>query len=160
MRLWRISNYRDLSGEGGRRVDGRWHHKGRPVVYLADHPSSALLERLVHLEIDVEDLPTNYQLLGIEVPDTLAMEELSLATIEGGAPGWRASPNICRNMAKTWFEKAPSALLRVPSAISPYSFNFLLNPMHPDAGQVSVTSMEKVDYNSRLFATLTKKTGS
>jgi RES domain-containing protein len=57
MRLWRISNYADLSGEGGRRAEGRWHERGRPVVYLAEHAALALLETMVHLEIEYEDLP-------------------------------------------------------------------------------------------------------
>ena len=69
MRLWRISNHADLSGEGGRRVGGRWHERGRPVVYLSEHPALALLENLVHLEIDSEDLPSGYQLLTVDVPD-------------------------------------------------------------------------------------------
>ena len=71
MRLWRISNHASLSGDGGLYASGRWHTRGRRVVYLADHPASALLEVMVHLEIDAEDLPTHYQLLGVEVPDGL-----------------------------------------------------------------------------------------
>jgi RES domain-containing protein len=50
MELWRISNYADLSGAGGLRAAGRWHSQGKRIVYLADHPSSALLEMLVHLD--------------------------------------------------------------------------------------------------------------
>ncbi|HXH47142.1 MAG TPA: RES family NAD+ phosphorylase [Bradyrhizobium sp.] len=56
MRIWRISNFDDLSGIGGLKTDGRWHDRGRHVVYAADHPASALLEVMVHLEIDVEGL--------------------------------------------------------------------------------------------------------
>ena len=50
MELWRISNYADLSGIGGLKAAGRWHSQGRRIVYLADHPSSALLEMLVHMD--------------------------------------------------------------------------------------------------------------
>ena len=50
MELWRISNYADLSGAGdGLLAAGRWHTRGRRIVYLADHPASALLEMLVHM---------------------------------------------------------------------------------------------------------------
>ena len=65
MRLWRISNHVDLSGEGGRRAAGRWSHQGRRVVYLAEHPALAMLETLVHLEVDVEDLPSTYRLIEV-----------------------------------------------------------------------------------------------
>jgi len=47
MELWRISNYADLSGAGGLQAAGRWHTRGKRIVYLADHPASALLEMLV-----------------------------------------------------------------------------------------------------------------
>ncbi len=35
MVIWRIGNHADLSGTGGMRSSGRWHHRGAPVVYLA-----------------------------------------------------------------------------------------------------------------------------
>ena len=41
MLLWRMSNHADLSGEGGRRVAGRWHERGRPVVYLSEREPAA-----------------------------------------------------------------------------------------------------------------------
>jgi RES domain-containing protein len=59
MDLWRILNYADLSGLGGLRAAGRWHSQGRRIVYLADHPSSALLEMLVHLDRSL--IPSTYQ---------------------------------------------------------------------------------------------------
>ncbi|MGB9409097.1 MAG: RES family NAD+ phosphorylase, partial [Terracidiphilus sp.] len=53
--LWRISNYVDLSGEGGLTASARWHTKGKPVVYLADSPAGAMLERIVHMTDMYED---------------------------------------------------------------------------------------------------------
>jgi RES domain-containing protein len=50
------------------RTDGRWHVRGQRVVYLSEHPALALLEVLVHLEVDPADVPTSYQLLTIELP--------------------------------------------------------------------------------------------
>ena len=64
MRLWRISNHASLTGEGGLYASGRWHTRGQRVVYLADHPASALLEVMVHLEIDAEDLPLALSVAG------------------------------------------------------------------------------------------------
>ncbi|PXX98309.1 RES family NAD+ phosphorylase [Halomonas sp. LBP4] len=49
--VWRISNFKDFSSIGGTMVSGRWHHRGHPVVYLADCPATALLEVLVHFEL-------------------------------------------------------------------------------------------------------------
>ena len=55
--LWRIINYRSRDGAGGLLVSSRWHLRGRPVAYLTLHPTTALLETLVSMEIDAEDLP-------------------------------------------------------------------------------------------------------
>jgi RES domain-containing protein len=114
MRLWRISNHADLSGEGGRSVAGRWHERGCPVVYLSEHPALALLENLVHLEIDPEDLPSGYQILTVEVPDG-RIESLGEPELDRTAPGWRVDQAITRGLAATWFDERRSLLLRVPS---------------------------------------------
>ena len=57
MRLWRISNRASLSGDGGLLASARWHSRGKRIVYLADHPASALLEVIVHLEVKAENMP-------------------------------------------------------------------------------------------------------
>ena len=64
-RLWRISNYADLSGTGGLRFHARWHTMGSLIVYCADHPAAALAEYLVHL--DPEDFTEAFNLLTIEI---------------------------------------------------------------------------------------------
>jgi RES domain-containing protein len=101
MRLWRVSNHADLSGEGGRRVAGRWHERGRPVVYLSEHPALALLENLVHLEIDPEDLPSGYQILTVEVPDG-RIESLAESELDRTAPGWRVDHAVTRGLTASW----------------------------------------------------------
>jgi hypothetical protein len=40
------------------------------------NPATALLETLVHMEIDSEDRPERFQVLRIEGPDTLSIEEI------------------------------------------------------------------------------------
>ena len=76
-RLWRISNYHSLNGKGGLKYPGRWHNAGLPVVYLAESPAGALLETLVHLMVDPEDIPDEFQLLAVEIPDAMPIEDLA-----------------------------------------------------------------------------------
>ncbi|WP_369720983.1 RES family NAD+ phosphorylase [Bradyrhizobium sp. LLZ17] len=112
MELWRISNYVDLSGVGGLRAGGRWHSQGRRIVYLADHPSSALLEMLVHMDRDL--IPPTYQLLRIAIPDDIVVE---IAGPEW-PPDWRTQMMVSREVGDRWLDRSTSALLQVPSAIS------------------------------------------
>ena len=79
MEIWRISNYADLSGIGGVRAAGRWHSQGRRIVYLADHPSSALLEMLVHMDRDL--IPPTYQLLRIDIPPDMKIEAVTASDL-------------------------------------------------------------------------------
>lgn len=42
--LWRVSDYIDLNGDGGRKASARWHTAGSRVVYLADSSMMLLLK--------------------------------------------------------------------------------------------------------------------
>src|ERR1700730_12321749 len=152
MLLWRISNHADLSGAGGRRVAGRWHERGRPVVYLSDHAALALLESLVHLEIDPLELPSKYQILTVEVPDASGIERLTVSELDRGAPNWRFDQKITRKLTASWLGQRKSLLLRVPSVIVPHGSNYLFNPLHADAAKAKIVEVAKVDFDPRLFA--------
>jgi RES domain-containing protein len=151
MRLWRVSNHADLSGDGGRRADGRWHERGHPAVYLAEHAALALLEVLVHLEIDPEDIPSRYQLLTAEVPDTVAVEQLAEAELAARMANWRHAPDETRKLTWSWLSERRTALLRVPSVIVPAAYNYLLNPLHPAAEEITILARQTVQYDARLF---------
>lgn len=148
MRLWRISNYVDLSGVGGLVSSGRWHSRGTEIVYLAESPSAALLERLVHLEIDPDDLPNTYQLLAIEIPDHLPFETVAPNDL---SPDWRTNDAASRPIGDIWLQTRRTPLLRVPSAITPHTLNWLLNPKHPDAPNVKITDVIDTPFDQRLF---------
>jgi RES domain-containing protein len=60
MVLWRISRHRELSGTGGLRASGRWHHAGHRIVYLAESPAGALLEVCAHTS--AHDIPPDFLL--------------------------------------------------------------------------------------------------
>ncbi|MBB5017669.1 RES domain-containing protein [Chitinivorax tropicus] len=147
--LWRISNYADLSGKGGLIGPARWHSKGRPIIYLATSPASALLETLVHLEIStLTALPRNYQLLRIQVADTV-----SAAAIEPDhlTDDWRTQTLLTRSIGDQWLRQGASALLYVPSAIVPFTQNVLLNPLHLDASHCQILSAQHYPFDDRLL---------
>ncbi|AJE23921.1 RES family NAD+ phosphorylase [Azotobacter chroococcum] len=145
MILWRISAYADLSGIGGLRASGRWHHLGRPVVYAADSPAGAMLEVLVHLEIDPEDFPTTLQLIRVELPDLVSRAELPPLPEH-----WKSDPEVTRAMGDRFLDGRSALLLPVPSAIIPCTTNYLFNPAHPEASGASIQA-EKFPLDSRLI---------
>jgi RES domain-containing protein len=147
--LWRISNYPDLSGEGARGASGRWHTLGSLVVYLAENPASAMLERVVHLTDRNEEgiLPRFFQLLQVSVPDEIPIKPLSaIARVD-----WKEHPESTQLIGDAWLASLETPLARVPSAIVPRTWNYLLNPEHSDAKKVEVAEVIKERFDNRLL---------
>lgn len=149
MIVWRISNYLDLSGQGGLRAPARWHNAGAAIVYTASSPASALVEMLVHLELgDVDYLPDSFLLLMIDVSDNVPIITLDESKL---SPGWRMLEEETRAAGDAWLRESRLAILSVPSAIVPHTKNYLINPSHPDAKKIKIQSYGRYPFDSRLF---------
>ena len=130
------------------RTPGRWHTRGRRVVYCAQSPAAALLEILVHFEIDIQDLPVRYRLLKIEVPDDVHVERVSHGQL---AADWPDKTEVTRALGDDWLAKDSAAPLSVPSAIVPETFNVLLNPAHQDAKRIVIVQAGEHAIDPRLL---------
>ena len=148
MVIWRISNHTDLSGAGGIRSSGQWHHHGAPVVYLAENPALAMLEVLVNFELAPGEVPGAYMLLEVEFPDDRSIHVLDDSDLPHG---WREHRAFTQGIGSDWLASRSSALLGVPSAVMPKSRNCLLNPRHPDAAAAVIKSVSGVPFDQRLF---------
>ena len=148
MLLWRISNYATLDGRGGLFASARWHTQGRPIVYFAQTPAGALAEALVHLELDLGNLPASYKLLKADAPDELAIREVTEADLPAN---WKEDLIVTRTIGDEWLAARSTALLRVPSVIVPETYNVLLNPEHRDAARVKVLWHRRYPWDQRLF---------
>lgn len=147
MTFWRISGFANLTGEGGLLASARWHTKGRPVVYLAESPAAAMLERLVHVVQQAGLAPSNYTLLEIHADDSLPIESL----MEKPGRLWRDQTDVTRAAGDRWLAAAKSPLARVPSAVVPRNWNYMLNPLHPAAERVRILSRLEETFDPRLF---------
>jgi RES domain-containing protein len=148
--LWRISNHADLVGLGGEKADGRWHTaaRGRRIVYLSEHPALALVEVLANLKGDPKLFPDTYRMMKVEAPDGVSSSTLPVDSL---AADWREQVRDTRAMGDAWLEAGESALLWVPSAVAPESWNVLLNPLHREARLVTMVWARRVAYDKRLF---------
>ena len=141
MRIWRISDHADLSGRGGILAEGRWHRRGTPIVYCADHPATAMLERLVHL--DPEEAPDAYKLLAIDVEASAPTTRIDPNDLPDD---WRDEPNATRAIGTDLLQRAEHLLVLVPSVLVPHAWNVLLNPRHEAAAHCRI-----VEICDRLF---------
>jgi RES domain-containing protein len=142
--LWRISRHLDLSGTGGLRAPGRWHHAGCPIVYLAATPAAALLEVCAHTTAG--DVPPDFTLLKIMGPDTRA-PSVGLRDLP---KDWRARLDVTRDLGTSWLRRKESVLLRVPSALAPETVNFLFNPVHSAATRFRIEEVFVYPFDLRL----------
>jgi RES domain-containing protein len=144
--LWRISQYVDLEGKGGLKSDGRWHRRGRRVVYLGESVAGVVLERLVHL-MDDRKLPAGLQLISVDYPQSLECEEV----LDTHLPNdWQANIETTQDAGDLWLQQRKTALLKVPSAVTPRTTNFLLNPEHSDWHLVKPAEYFRFDFDTRL----------
>jgi RES domain-containing protein len=150
MILWRLTRrpYADLRGRGGEFADGRWHTRGRPVVYCAASAALAVLEVRVYLDLPLDLLPDDYVLMRIEAPDDLALQIISPSDLP---TGWRPRENLCRPIGDAWLAEGSTALLSFPSAIVEVERNLLIDPENPDAARITVAEIVPFPWDERVF---------
>lgn len=129
-RLTRSKYAEDLAGTGGLYAAGRCNHKGTPVIYAAQQPSLALAEVLVHLDLD--EVPLDYVLVTIEIPDTV--------------PTRQATPEEA--LAASTNPDIPVFL--VPSVVVPQELNVV---MYPQAAgfRAAIIKVEPFRIDERLL---------
>jgi RES domain-containing protein len=135
-----------FSGEGARLYGGRWNPKGTVVVYTAGSRALALLEMLVQ----DEPLRATYWIIPATIPDTVRSEQVTLKSLPHN---WISSAQgeTLRTIGQTWIVRGKSAVLAVPSAVMPAETNYLLNPLHPDFGQIQIGKAQKLQTDLRLL---------
>lgn len=127
-------------------ASGRWHTRGHPVVYTGGSRSLAILEKLVHT--DPEDLPDDQVLLTVDIPDDVATESVALASLP--ATWTHPLDSACMALGDGWLQRGSAAVLRVPSAAVPEESNYLVNPLHPDAGRITIRADRPFRVDERL----------
>lgn len=146
---WRLTRrkYSDLTGEGARRVGGRWNSPGRAAVYLCEEAALPVLEVLVHLDLPPDLVPSDYVLMRVELD---ALGAVPGRAMEQGPEGPLTLARSRRH-GDAWLEEARTPLLRVPSAIVPESFNLVLNPAHPAAASLPPPASRPFGFDPRLL---------
>ena len=147
-RLSRARFSKDLSGRGAELAGGRWNSKGTPILYTSDSIALCTVEVAVHMPLGI--LPFDYQLVKIELPDTLEIKELPVTTLPAD---WKSFPhgNATQVMGDEFITEQQTPVLKVPSAAVQGTFNYLVNPRHPDFSKVTIIAVEPFAFDKRLF---------
>jgi RES domain-containing protein len=135
-----------FTGNGAYRRGGRWNLPGTRVVYCAESRALAAMEILVHVE-DMEDLARiEWRAIAVAVPGE------AIERPDRYPNSWRAYPYcpVTQKFGSTWARAGRTVALRVPSAVVPGEFNYLLNPEHEMFAKLKIASAEQFAFDSRI----------
>ncbi|NIJ53547.1 RES family NAD+ phosphorylase [Dyadobacter arcticus] len=145
-RVGRTKFARDLTGEGARLFGGRWNHKFTPCIYTSESRALALLEYTANINMD--DIPRALSITTFEISEAHVLE-IPVRILPGD---WITSPAPAstKDFGTSLLKKAESGILKVPSAILPEEYNYLLNPMLRNESIYRITDVSDFVYDIRL----------
>jgi RES domain-containing protein len=135
-----------FDGGGARRWGSRWCTPGRSIIHAASACALAVLENLVHW--NVARLPPTMRCVVATVPATVDRTLLEPHAL----PGWeRAGHGVSQAFGDSWYDLGATAVLIVPSVLSPFEPNVLISQRHPDAGRIALFKPQPAVLDARLF---------
>jgi RES domain-containing protein len=146
---WRIADGRfdPFSPAGASLVGGRWNSPGLGVIYACRSYAGAMLECLAHAGIG--KVPRTHVAVEITIAGAVAVERHE----ESSLPvGWdHTDLRLARAFGDAWIRELRTAVLVVPSVVARREGNVLINPRHPDFGNIVASAPEPVVWDARLF---------
>ena len=150
MEVFRISSElysRTLATSGSA---NRWNLKGQHVLYTGSSRSLSTLELVVHTGA-VKPLMT-YKVMIISIADDdYLTKQIHLKKLP---INWRSlgAYSILQTIGSDWYQARTSLILKVPSAVIPLEYNYIINTEHPDfSDKVSLVRIEDYFWDSRLL---------
>ena len=146
--VYRLSSSRfpANSGAGAALGGRRWNPAGTEVVYASDSPALGTLEALAQNAV----LPTDFVITPIWIPDRVIPIEVSPSELPQGWNDPGAPVDFTQRRGARWISEGISAVLKVPSAIIPLAWNYVLNVAHPDFGNIEFQPSEPFRFDPRL----------
>jgi RES domain-containing protein len=148
-RLAKSKFCKDLSGKGAEAAGGRWNSKGTAMVYTGMTRALCTTEIAVHTPLG--NIPTDYNLISIELPAKPSVLKLDVAKLP---KDWKSfpHPNSTQLLGDKFISEMNYLIMQVPSVIVQGEYNYLLNPKHKDFKKVKIAKIEKFVFDQRLFA--------
>jgi RES domain-containing protein len=146
--VFRITNrrYPPFDGGGAYKWGSRWCTPGRHIVHASSSYALAVLENLVHFNIG--EVPPAQVYVEIAIPERVSRQFVKAAELSG----WDLPyPNgVSEAYGDDWYDSKRTAVLIVPSILSPFENNVLINQMHPEVRRIKVSKPRQVVLDGRL----------
>lgn len=151
MIVYRLSKKKyclDLSGKGAEKAGGRWNSKGLAMVYTSESRSLCTAEIAVHSPLG--NIPSDYYLSTIEIPDSADMAEIKETALP---KDWKTIPhsNSTQLIGDKFLSDNKFLIIKVPSVVVQGDYNYLLNPANKLFSKVKIIKTEAFEFDERLF---------
>ena len=145
-RISRLKYAKKLTSSGSA---NRWNLDGQKVIYAGSSRSLSTLELIVHKGAVKPRI--SYKVVVISIADE---DQLIKQVMTKDLPkNWRelaAYPRL-QKMGSDWYENQDTLLLKVPSAVIPKEYNYIINTEHPEFMRcVQLVRIENYFWDKRL----------
>ena len=147
MELFRIAN-KDYANElYAPGFSGRWNNAGQKVIYTASSRSLACLEIIVQANRQIKT--AQFGTMVVYAPDNSSVQQVNISQL---SVEWNQTvfSEECKSIGSEWFLKKKDLLLRVPSAVIPDEFNYVINTLHPDFKSIKLVDVLPFYFDKRL----------
>jgi RES domain-containing protein len=109
-------------------ASNRWNKKDEFVIYTGSNRSLSTLEMVVHKSYI--NISNQYKLLIISITDESLIKEIDLKDLPDNWKTIEAYIEL-QEIGSKWYNSDESLVLKVPSAIVPQEYNYIINTRHP-----------------------------
>ena len=150
MEVFRISKETHATSLSTSGSANRWNTKGQRVIYTGSSRSLSSLELVVHR--GAVQSTARYRVMVISIAD----DDYLIKQIQRNdlPANWRslAGYSGLQRIGSAWYNSQESLVLKVPSAIIVYEYNYIINAEHPDfSSKVQLVRTEDYFWDSRLL---------
>jgi RES domain-containing protein len=128
----------------------RWNIDDQFMIYTGSSRSLSTLELVVHKNAVQPSMKYKVMIISIADEENLFMQILQ----ENLPKSWRsmiAYPEL-QQLGSEWYQNETSLVLKVPSAVIPKEYNYIINTKHPDfKSKVFLVRTEDYFWDDRLL---------
>jgi RES domain-containing protein len=136
---------------------GRWNGNGRKVIYSAESIALAFLENMIRRQgVGFND---DFKTMILHIPDELEVQTIYARDLPAG---WRSFNDYskCQLFGNLWYDEAIFPVLKIPSAVLPESYNYVINALHPDFKKIEIIKVTDLVPDERIDDILKKYSGN
>lgn len=128
-------------------MPGRWNSNGKKVIYCAESIALAFLENMIRRQ--GAGFQDNFRTMFIDISDSLKIDKVDVKNLPAD---WRSKKDYskCQPLGDAWYDTFKTAVLQVPSAVLPESYNFVLNTLHPEYSKIKLITTTELIPDERI----------